>query len=100
LALHEYEALLFSHPDAFARSLGQPALSHRFQQIRDEFQTPEDINNDPNTAPSKRISGLHRSYKKVIEGTIAARAVGIEKMREECVHFNSWVRKLETLEEF
>jgi hypothetical protein len=99
LALHEYEALLFSDPAAFAHSLGQLTLAEHFQGIRDEFPTPEEIDNDPETAPSKRIIALHSSYKKVIEGTIAAKAVGIQRMRQECPHFNAWLDKIEALPE-
>ncbi len=99
LSLHEYEGLLFSDPDVFALSLRQPHLASSFHGIRNEFPTPEDINNNPETAPSKRVVRIYSAYKKVIEGTIAARAVGIQKMREECAHFRDWVRRLEGLPE-
>ena len=99
LSLHEYEGLLFSDPDAFAQSLGQPHLAHRFHRVRSEFQTPEDINNDPDTAPSKRVIDIYSPYKKVIEGTKAARAVGVQRMREECAHFRGWLERLEALPE-
>ena len=55
LQLHEYEGLLFSDPQAFASGIGQPRLGQQFQGIRSRFPTPEDINNDANTAPSKRV---------------------------------------------
>jgi hypothetical protein len=97
LQLHEYEGLLFSDPVTFAASIGQPHLIQQFQRIRDEFQTPEDINDDPNTAPSKRVLGLCTSYRKVLGGTIAAKAVGIDRMRQECPHFNEWIKRLEAL---
>jgi Domain of unknown function (DUF4276) len=97
LSLHEYEGLLFSDPETFARSIGQPSLSNQFRQIRDDFPTPENINNDPQTAPSKRVIESHPAYRKVIQGTIAARAIGIPRMREECAHFRSWFERLEAL---
>ncbi len=95
LVLHEYEGLLFSDPDAFAGALNDPSLAPRFQEIRNGFPTPEDINNHPGTAPSKRIRAIYGSYNKVIEGTLAARAVGIPKMRRECLHFRSWLNQLQ-----
>ena len=98
LQLHEYEALLFSDPIAFASGINQPQLASRFQQIRDEFPTPEDIDDDPQTAPSKRILATYRAYQKVLDGTLGARAVGIERMRQECPHFHEWVQRLEALE--
>jgi hypothetical protein len=97
LSLHEYESLLFSDPDSFARSIGQPHLRVRFQQILDVFPTPEDINDDPQTAPSKRVIGIYGAYTKVIDGTLAARAVGVHIMRQECAHFRSWLQQLEAL---
>ena len=99
LSLHEYESLLFSDVEAFAQSIGQPRLFHSFREVREEFPTPEDINNDPETAPSKRVINIHPSYRKVIEGTLAARAVGIQRMRQECLHFNQWLAQLESLNE-
>jgi len=96
--LHEYEGLLFSDPPAFATAIRQPHLSQPFQVIRGQFPTPEDINDDANTAPSKRVLQAYPAYSKVIDGTLAARAVGIPAMRRECPHFRSWLERLETLE--
>jgi hypothetical protein len=76
LSLHEYEGLLFSDPDAFAQSIRQPHLASRLHRVRNDFPTPEDINNDPDTAPSERVINIYSAYKKVIEGTLAARSCG------------------------
>ena len=62
-----------------------------------EFPTPEDINDDRETAPSKRVLSAYPPYRKVLEGTLAARAVGINSMREACPHFRDWVESLEAL---
>jgi len=97
LELHEYEALLFSDPAGFATGINHPHLQRQFQRIRDEFESPEDINNNPETAPSKRVLAVFPNYRKVIEGTQAAAAVGIPTMREECPHFREWIESLEAL---
>ena len=76
LSLHEYEGLLFSDPDALAQALGQPDLARRLHRVRNVFPTPEDIDEDPASAPSKRVIAIYSAYRKVIEGTLAARAVG------------------------
>ncbi|MEQ1949541.1 MAG: DUF4276 family protein [Bryobacteraceae bacterium] len=98
IQLHEYEGLLFSDPQAFATAINRPQLSATFQKIRDDFNTPEDINDDPETAPSKRIKAAC-SYSKVIDGTKAAKLVGLIRMRAECPHFAEWVHRLENLPE-
>jgi len=99
LQLHEYEAILFSDPKAFAMGINHPDLRLQFQLIRDEFASPEDINNAPETAPSKRVIAVCPSYRKVLEGTQAAAAVGIPAMREQCQHFREWIESLEALAE-
>jgi hypothetical protein len=95
LQVHEYEGLLFSDTNAFATALGRPDLADRLENIRSAFSTPEDINDEPNTAPSKRIVSLYPAYKKVIEGTLAAQAIGLKKILDECTHFRDWVQRLE-----
>jgi Domain of unknown function (DUF4276) len=95
LQVHEYEGLLFSDPNALARGLGQQNLSGQLHAIRNAFQTPEDINDDPNRAPSKRVISVYHGYRKVIEGTVAAQEVGMETMRQQCPHFHQWVSRLE-----
>jgi hypothetical protein len=97
IQLHEYEGLLFSDPPAFAMAIEQPHLTSTFQKVRDGFETPEDINDDPVNAPSKRVLRVHRSYRKVADGTTAAVAVGIEAMRRECPHFRDWLKRLAAL---
>jgi hypothetical protein len=97
LQVHEFEGLLFSESETFASALGRADLAVHLERIRAGFGTPEDINDNPNTAPSKRILGLYPSYKKVIEGTVAAQAVGLDSMLRECPHFRNWVERLSAL---
>jgi hypothetical protein len=64
IQLHEYEGLLFSDPPVFAAAINQPHLAEAFQRVRDDFPTPEDINDDPITAPSKRVLQAYPGYRK------------------------------------
>lgn len=95
--MYEFEALLFSDPKRFAKGLFNPTLEADFQAIRDLFGTPEDINDSPVTAPSKRVENLVPHYEKPTYGALAALEVGLSVMRRECVLFNEWIQKLETL---
>ena len=97
IQLHEYEGLLFSDPAAFASGIAQPHFTRLFEAIRNQFSTPEDINDDPNTAPSRQVLSVYPAYSKVVDGTLAAKAVGIRRMREECPHFRHWLEQLEAL---
>ncbi len=93
--MHEFEAMLFSDCSELAIGIGQPALERRLQAIRDEFDTPEAIDDSPDNAPSKRIKGLVDSYQKPQTGTLTAEAIGLEGIRRECPHFAKWLEQLE-----
>ena len=95
--MHEFEAMLFSDCAAFGRGIGRPHLGGEFQQIRDAFGSPEEIDDSPETAPSKRVERLVRAYEKPLLGTLAALEIGLGTMRRECPHFGSWLDRLEQL---
>lgn len=97
VTMHEFEALLFSDSEAFARALEKPKLAEPMLSIRGQFKSPEHINDGSKTAPSKRILALHPRYAKVAEGTAAAEEVTLPRIIEQCGHFANWLRRLETL---
>jgi len=97
IQIHEFEALLFSDPHALARGVYRNDLAPAFESIRNAFQSPEDIDDNPNTAPSKRIKNICNDYSKTIHGILAAIEIGLSKIRSECLHFDQWLRKLENL---
>lgn len=98
--LHEFEAMLFSDCQKFAYAIGYPQLKCAFQEIRDEFSTPEDIDNCPEGAPSKRIEALLAPidvYRKPLVGLRGAIEIGLDAIRAECPHFAKWMDKLEEI---
>ena len=98
LQLHEFEAFLFVNPARTANLFtGANNLVRELQSIRDDFPTPEDINDSPMTAPSKRILALYPQYEKPLYGTIIALETGLDTIRAECPHFNEWLKWLEGL---
>ncbi len=96
LMLHEFEAWLFSSPTELPRALTEARKQGEFQAIRASVATPEEINENPESAPSKRIIQLFPSYKKTLHGPMTAGRIGLEQIRRECPHFNDWMNKLET----
>jgi len=97
IQIHEFETLLFSNPYALAKGISRDDLAAEFEAIRNTFPSPEDINDYPNTAPSKRIINLHSNYNKITDGILAAIEIGLPTMRKECKHFDQWLLKLEAL---
>ena len=99
IQMHEFEALLFSDTKVFAEAVQRPRIQTRLDEIVEECGEPEGIDDDPETAPSKRICSLVRSYQKVVLGIIAAQRIGLPTMRERCPHFAQWIGALEQLGE-
>lgn len=97
VAMYEFEGLLFSEPTLMAQGMGESDKAEQFKQIRDGFETPEHINDSPQTAPSKRIQRLVPGYNKVLHGNVAALDVTLERIRNECPIFRSWLERLEAL---
>jgi hypothetical protein len=95
VVMHEFEGLLFSDCQAFAEAIARPQFAQRFQNIRQQFATPEEINDSPVTAPSKRVEDLVAGYEKPLFGTLAAIKMGLDTIRSECPHFRAWLEQLE-----
>ncbi len=89
LMMHEFEALLFSDCANFCNGIGRPELIENFQRIRDQFANPEEIDETPDQAPSKRIQALL--------GTLGVLSIGLDQIRTECPYFSRWMDKLESL---
>jgi hypothetical protein len=95
LALHEFEAWLFSSPTELPRALYETRKQKEFEAVRAAVSTPEEINERPEFAPSKRITNMFPAYKKTLHGPTVAARIGLEQIRKECPHFNDWMNKLE-----
>ena len=95
VVMHEFEGLLFSDPERFAQSIGQSDLSSDFLAIRNAFSSPEEINDSPDTAPSRRVKALYKGYQKPLMGVLAVEEIGLETIRLECPLFNGWIEELE-----
>lgn len=97
VAVHEFEALLFSDAKILAEQLG--IFEAQVETVISECGSPEAINNNPRTAPSKRLDAWSANGKfvKTTMGITIARQIGIEKMRSECPLFNEWLNVLESI---
>ena len=95
---HEFEGLLFSNVEVFAEQVDFPSRCRdELQAVRAQFTTPEDINDHPQTAPSKRIANVIPKYRKTLHGPLLAGEIGLDRIRAECRRFDAWVRRLESL---
>ena len=97
IQMNEFEALLFSEPKALADVMQREDSLATLAAIREKFGTPEEINDSPQTAPSKRVEAVFPFYRKPFHGVLAAKRITVEKMLSQCPHFNEWVTWLRSL---
>jgi Domain of unknown function (DUF4276) len=97
IQLHEFEALLFSGPevvDEWMGLFGQSGRKGSLDAILGSVKSPEHIDQGRQTAPSKRLKSIYAAYDKVFIGSGACQEIGIQKMRNSCEHFSSWIGKI------
>jgi hypothetical protein len=97
IQLHEFEALVFSSIDAI-KSLysNEDAKFNELEQIIAAYPNPEDINDSPQTAPSKRLKNnqLIKGYNKISDGIMIIEETGINTILSKCPRFKAWVETL------
>jgi hypothetical protein len=95
VSMHEFEALLFSEPQKLAEQLN--VSKSKIDKILSDCGEPENIDDSPRTAPSKRLEYLSDRFKKTSTGITIAKAIGLTKIRERCPIFTNWLRSVEDL---
>jgi len=102
IQLHEFEALVFCGLEHLL--IDYPNMTEQvvnLQKIRERYDNnSEKIDDNPQSAPSKRIikefEKFHH-YNKPKSGVLVTSKVGIEKLKNKCLHFKEWMDKLEKL---
>lgn len=96
IQLHEFEALIFSSING-VDALFDPSEFNRKEmlQVINEYPNPEDINDQPDTAPSVRLMKLIPGYEKVLFGIDILQQHGIPTLLARCPHFRAWVATIE-----
>ena len=95
IQLHEFEALVFSSINGISSLFGSNEAD--FAEIENTINAhsnPEEINNSPLTAPSKRLKKSIKGYNKVIDGIMIIEEIGIDTILRKCPRFNNWVQSL------
>jgi hypothetical protein len=99
LQLHEFEAFLLVEPDRLITMYPDAQIGiNRLKKDIKNFN-PEEIDEFPQTAPSKRIIKYLPEYEvqKAQVGPLIAAEIGLTKLRNNCPHFNSWIEKIESI---
>ncbi len=103
IQLHEFEALIFTDLEELYKDFPdndqyKKGIDRLLVECR-RYSSPELINQDITTAPSKRLEKVIPKYKK-LKTSLAPQVVqkiGLAKIREKCPHFHQWITQLESL---
>jgi hypothetical protein len=98
LQRHESEALLLAHPASLAAIFPGSAPALATLEAAIAGQNPEDINHGRDTHPAARIGMAIPDYDelKASHAFWVAADVGLERMRNRCPRFHSWLGQWET----
>lgn len=97
IQLHEFEGLLFAAKDGFEflPDLKQANLDNLLLAV-EEKANPEELNDGPFTAPSKRLEQLIPGFdkNKPFYGGLIAEVNTINAVLDRCLRFKTWVEIL------
>ena len=102
IQVHEFEALVLVDPGQLADEfIGFEDKIQNLVTMCARYDSPELIDDGVETAPSKRIIREIPAYegRKASVGPLVTGRIGLPALREACPHFDSWVSRLEALEE-
>ena len=91
---HELEALMFSSMSGFQLVIDDLGKLEKIEKIVNDFANPEDINNSPQTAPSKRLEQIF-NYDKKFDGEMIFEMIGIDSIIAKCPRFREWIVRIE-----
>lgn len=91
IQLHEFEAFIFSSFEGINYYFDEKSADfNTIKEVIESFPNPENINTNPNLAPSKRLLKLIKGYNKVVDGVAIIKKIGITTLLDKCPRFNSW----------
>ena len=95
IQLHEFEALVFASINGFETLFEDSEMNLKgIRDLINQYSNPEDINDSPETAPSKRMKKLIPGYNKVVYGISLIEYTGFDEILQKCPHFREWIEKL------
>lgn len=96
---YELEGLFFSNTEAMCAVVpGWGQFVAQLKAVRDEFETPEHINDNFESKPSSRLGDLlSPSYRKTTHAPLIGERIGLSSIAAQCPHFAQWLERLQRL---
>jgi len=97
---YEFEGLLFSDVATLVSVEKNWATAQvNLSRVRAEAETPEHINDQPETKPAAHLARVLKSpkFSKLDHGPIAAAKMGLPVIEAECKFFAAWINQLRSL---
>lgn len=91
LTLHESESWVFAAAKQLGDLYGDQDLAARLTADVVAAGGAELVNDDPSTAPSKRLLRYRAGYAKVLDGPLAVGELGLPSLRARCPHLDRWL---------
>lgn len=95
LVLHEIEAWVLSDCARLGDVMGDVAGAEALSRMVQTEPSPELIDENPDTAPSKRILNAYPRYRKTIDGPLVIADAGLASIRKSCPHANKWLTDIQ-----
>ena len=94
---HEFEALVLAAKDCLADLYDAEDQLSGLARLQAEIagMAPEEINDSPKTAPSKRLLRQIPGYCKAEDGPDAIELAGLSSVRDQCPRFDAWLTGLQ-----
>ena len=98
IQLHEFESLLYTDISVLKYDFLDPNDAERIDCLCADTRNipPEDINNGPETAPSKRLLKAV-AYQKGDAPSEWLETIGVKAIKAKCPHFSAWLDFLRLL---
>ena len=94
---YEFEALVFSDPEILTREFREPQALKKLRDVLVECGSPENINHNYHTIPSRRLQRILSVYDKVLHGAQLASKIGLNQIKSQCPRFAHWLTTLEAI---
>lgn len=97
---HEFEALLFSDITKLTSlEADWQRSTDMLIQARNAFESPEHINDKPETKPAAHLERelVSPRFRKNRHGSIAAQKIGLAKIEAECAYFSAWLNQIRSV---